>query len=199
MNFYSGAFPFFLLSISGMLGSRADLFLVSFYMDKINVAQYSVVLNFLIYLQAVSNFILQPFMKNFYRINVQATNRMISQLFGLGILVAMIGVPSTFWICSVFFHLEFDSVFWVLGIVYVIPVYFYLPKIYYLYKIGKEKIVLFVNLSGIAINIGLNVLWLPSFGISGALLSGTLVQVMYIFLYLFIEKKVLKNALLQMS
>lgn len=199
MSFFTGAFPFFLLSISGMISSRADLYLVSFNLDKIQVAQYSVLLNFLIYLQALSNFIFQPFMKNFYRINRQATKRMITQFWGIGILVAMLGVPAILWGCAIFFHLEFNTVFLWIGILYVVPVYFYLPKIYYLYKIGKEKTVLNVNLAGIILNISLNILWLPSLGMTGALLAASLVQVLNVALYLFIEKKIIKNDLIKVS
>ncbi|HRH66261.1 MAG TPA: hypothetical protein PLU53_08190 [Bacteroidia bacterium] len=197
-NIFGGAFLFFLLSLSGMIGSRVDLYLVSFYLDKLQLAHYSVLLNFLVYLQALSNFIFQPFINYFYRTNFQSTGKISFQLLSLGVLLAVCGVPAIAWICKHFYHIEFDNLFIWTGMIYVIPVYYYLPRIYFLYKTGKEYLVLLVNSAGIGMNILLNILWLPSKGIFGALLAASLVQLMYVAVYLLIEKK-MQNDFPEMS
>lgn len=198
-SFYEGAFPFFLLSISGMIGSRTDMYMVSVYLDKVQIAQYSVLLNFLIYLQALSNFIFQPFIKNIYRINIQSTRKLSRQLFGTGILVAGFGVPLVWWVCAYFFKIQFNLWMALTGIFYVLPVFYYLPRIYFLYKTGKEQWVLYVNLGGIILNFLLNLFWLPSFGISGALMAATVVQLASLLMYSILEKKLLRDVAFEMS
>ena len=75
MNFsFTKELSFFLLSISGMIGSRTDMYMVSVYLDKVQIAQYSVLLNFPIYLQAFEQFYFSTIYKNIYRINIQSTH-----------------------------------------------------------------------------------------------------------------------------
>ncbi|MBL0064485.1 MAG: polysaccharide biosynthesis C-terminal domain-containing protein [Bacteroidetes bacterium] len=197
--FYRGAGPFLLLSISGLISSRADLYLVSIYLDKYQIAQYSVLLNFLIYLQALSNYVFQPFMKNFYRIHSSGKKKITYRFIGLGILITLFGVPVVWWVTNNLFHLSFDANFIWLGMIYVLPIFLYLPVIYLLYKSGKEHVVLFLNLFGIVLNILLNMIWLPSLGMKGALLSAAVVQLSVALIYFFNTPKEKENDLLAVS
>lgn len=193
LHFYKGAGPFLLLSISGLISSRADLYLVSIYLDKYQIAQYSVLLNFLIYLQALSNYVFQPFMKNFYRIHSSGKKKITYRFIGLGVLITLFGVPLVWWVTNQLFHLSFDANFIWLGMIYVLPIFLYLPVIYLLYKSGKEKVVLFSNLFGIVLNILLNILWLPTLGMKGALLSAAVVQLSVALIYFFNTPKEKEN------
>ncbi len=197
--FYKGAGPFLLLSLSGLISSRADLYLVSIYLDKYQIAQYSVLLNFLIYLQALSNYIFQPFMKNFYRIHSSGKKKITYRFIGLGVFITLFGVPLVWWVTNHLFHLSFDANFIWLGMIYVLPIFLYLPVIYLLYKSGKEKVVLFSNLFGIVLNILLNLLWLPTLGMKGALLSAAVVQLSVALIYFFNTPKEKENDLLVVS
>lgn len=199
LHFYKGAGPFLLLSISGLISSRADLYLVSIYLDKYQIAQYSVLLNFLIYLQALSNYVFQPFMKNFYRIHSSGKKKITYRFIGLGVLITLFGVPLVWWVTNHLFHLSFDANFIWLGMIYVLPIFLYLPVIYLLYKSGKEKVVLFSNLFGIVLNILLNILWLPTLGMKGALLSAALVQLSVALIYFFNTPKEKENDRLVVS
>lgn len=199
LHFFKGAGPFLLLSISGLISSRADLYLVSIYLDKYQIAQYSVLLNFLIYLQALSNYVFQPFMKNFYRIHSSGKKKITYRFIGLGVLITLFGVPLVWWVTNQLFHLSFDANFIWLGMIYVLPIFLYLPVIYLLYKSGKEKVVLFSNLFGIVLNILLNILWLPTLGMKGALLSAAVVQLSVALIYFFNTPKEKENDRLVVS
>ncbi|MCX7852199.1 MAG: hypothetical protein N2383_05395, partial [Caldilineales bacterium] len=73
------------------------------------------------------------------------------------------------------YKIDLSYEFLILGGLYVLPLYYYISIIYELYKNNLQKIVLFVNLSGIVAKLILNLILLPRIGSIGALLSSAIV------------------------
>jgi O-antigen/teichoic acid export membrane protein len=176
LSYFGAALPFFLLGFSGMLQSRVDLYSVSLFLPAREVGQYQVFINFLIYLQAIANFVLTPFVKSLYRLDYGAIRQTSVRLLGLGLLVVPLGLFGVDWVLSSVYAIDVPPLFLLLGGLYVLPTYFYLPAIYSLYKADRQNIVLWVNISGAALNLLLNLFLIPRMGASGALLATTLVQ-----------------------
>lgn len=197
--YFRDAWPFFLLSLTGHLGSRADSYCVSIFLEKQEVARYSVLLNFLIYLQASSNFIVLPFLRSIYRLRGKALKKVSSRLLIPGALVSLFGVPASLLVCHYFFKMDYSWSIGLTGIVYVFPVYFMLPRIYFLFRIHKEKWVLMANTLSILLNISLNYLWLPVLGAEGALLAATVAQLSMLLFYHFTERYFLHHGHAELS
>ncbi len=188
-QFLVQALPFFLLGFSGMLQSRVDLYSVSYFLPAREVGQYQVFSNLMIYLQSLANFILIPFVKNLYRLP-EETIRKISLrlfLFGLGVIVPALGV--VYFVLTRFYEMEFPFSFYLFGGLFVLPIYFYLPTIYALYKTNQQNKVLGVNLAGSVLTLILNFLLLPRLGMIGAVISVALVRWLVWFTYAIISRR----------
>jgi O-antigen/teichoic acid export membrane protein len=175
-SYFGAALPFFLLGFSGMLQSRIDLYSVSLFLPEREVGQYQVFINLMIYLQAIANFVLMPFVKSLYRLDYGAIGRVSVRLLGLGVLLAPPALLGVNWLLSRVYAIDLPPLFLLLGALYVLPVYYYLPTIYGLYKADRQNTVLWVNLSGCALNLLLSLFLVQHMGAIGALLAATLVQ-----------------------
>ncbi|MGD2157999.1 MAG: polysaccharide biosynthesis C-terminal domain-containing protein, partial [Anaerolineales bacterium] len=57
------------------------------------------------------------------------------------------------------------------------------PIIYIMFRMNRQRLVLVANLTGIAINLLLNIILIPSLGLIGALLSTTVVRLIVLIFY----------------
>lgn len=170
-EYFSKALPFFLLGFTGLFQSRVDLICVTFYLPRPQVAQYQVYINFLLVVQAASNFILAPFVKNIYRLKHDSIMRIAIRLFLIGIICTAIAIPSINYILQTLYHFRLPMLTLISGGLFVIPVYYYSPIIYYILKLNGQRALLTINIAGIIVALILNVIFIPnsSNGISGAI------------------------------
>jgi Na+-driven multidrug efflux pump len=62
------------------------------------------------------------------------------------------------------------------GALLALPVYFYMPVIYALFKANRQSVVVTVTVLGIGVNLALNLWWLPGLGMLGAALAAAASQ-----------------------
>jgi O-antigen/teichoic acid export membrane protein len=168
------AFPFFLLGFTGLLQSRIDLYSVAYFLAPADVGQYQVLTGFLLHIQALANVILLPFVKALYRLDTTVLHRIAWKLLGVGMLLVPPAIVSVGWLLRHVYHFDLSPWLLVVGGLHALPVYYALPIIYSLYKADLQRQVLWVNAVGTGVNLGLNILWIPRWGLLGALLATTL-------------------------
>jgi len=182
-QYFALAFPFFLLGFSGMLNSRVDLYAVNFFLTAQDVAEYQVFTSFLLYLQALAGFILLPFVKNIYRLEIGSIYKLAFLMLALGLLV----IPSALFVLNLLlrglYQIELSPLFFLFGGLMTLPVFFNLPIIYALYKKDKQMVVLMVNITAVLINLWLNFLLLPRWGLIGAVVSTAIVKWLSLVVY----------------
>ncbi len=189
LKYFQTALPFFLLGLSGMLQSRTDLYCVAYFLPDSEVGHYQVLINWLIYVQVIASLILQPFLKNIYRLSFVAVKKIAGKLLLTGVLMVAATLPAIYFVLKYIYHFEIavSLLFW--GGIFVLPIFYYLPTIYILYKQARQRIVLHINIFGILANLFLNLILIKPFGISGALAASGLAQVSMLIAYLRYEKK----------
>ncbi|MCB9232648.1 MAG: polysaccharide biosynthesis C-terminal domain-containing protein [Bacteroidia bacterium] len=187
-HFLQAAFPFFLLGLSGMLQSRTDLYCVALYLGEDDLAAYQVLISMLLYLQALANFVLLPFARNLYRMKTSSIRKMSWSLTGLGLLMLLFAIPAVYLAYVWGFGFEMSLGLLIAGTLFVIPVFAYLPLIYALYKRRETGKVMWVNGIGIGVNLILNLVLLPFWGILGALAASAFAQWMILGLTWWFEK-----------
>lgn len=167
-RFFREAFPFFVLGLSGLLQSRIDLYTANYFLPPGEVAQYQVLATFVLLLQSLSNFVLAPFAKNIYRIQMQSILGLSSRLLALGAMAALPGLLVTQAIVGVHYGFDLPPGAFVMGGIAALPVFFYLPIVYALYKVGAQSVVVKINLIGIGVSFVLSAALLPRAGLTGA-------------------------------
>ncbi len=187
-RYFSLALPFFLLGLTGMLQSRIDLYTVSYYLPEKEVGQYQVFINLMIYAQSISAFILVPFIKTIYRLNNQAILKMSSRLFLLGcvLVIPLLGLAHV--VITYLYGFELPLPMLISGGLFVIPIYFYLPTIYALYKTNVQWQVIVVNLVGLGMNFLLNLWLVPRVGSLGAMIGSAAAQWAMWLVYLWLSR-----------
>jgi O-antigen/teichoic acid export membrane protein len=169
--YYSAALPFFLLGFTGLIQSKVDLMCVTFFLPKDQIAQYQVYVNFLLLVQASSDFLLAPFVKNLYRLKRTSIMKLSARLLVVGIMTAAIAIPTINVIIQVFYHFTLPTMALLTGGLFVIPIFYYSPITYYLLRLREQRSVLIINIIGAVIAFVLNMVLIPTSknGISGAM------------------------------
>lgn len=174
--YFAHAFTFFLIGFSGTLNSRIDLYSVSYFLTPGEVGQYQILINLLLYVQALSNFILLPFAKGLYRLTLTAILKVALRLLAVGVLITPVALFAISLILRVLYGISLPWLYWLMGAAYVLPIYFYAPVVYALFKADKQKIVIQASLFGALLNVLLNLWLIPNLGMLGALIATTLIQ-----------------------
>lgn len=183
-RYFTLALPFFLLTFSGMLQSRIDLYAVNIFLTPTDVAQYQVFINFLLYMQAAAGFIMQPFVKSVYRLDYPAIRKISFRLAILGCVIIPPGLVALALLLTRLYQIYLPAGMYVWGALYVLPIYFYLPTIYALYKAEQQNTVIKMNFLGVGLNFALSLILLPRVGMEGAVISAALVSWLAFFIYL---------------
>ena len=182
-RFLAGALPFFLLGLSGMLQSRADLYCASLLLDTIELAHYQVLVTLVSYLQALPNLALLPLIRALYRLGPEATPRLAGRMLLAGILgiPPLVGIGG--WLIASIYHFELPVLALVGVALAVIPIFWYLPQIYALYRLGQQQRVLWANIVGILASLAGSLLLIPRLGIAGGALAAAIGQWMMLVIY----------------
>jgi O-antigen/teichoic acid export membrane protein len=145
--------PFLLIGLSGMLASKSDLIFSNFYFSKEALAHYQVLTNFLVFIQAGSVYLLQPFVRNIYRLRKQVVQNLAIKLAMIGLAASVLGIAGLYVLLEFIYRLHFHPAVYLLSSLFVLPVYIYSPYIYYMYKANKQSTMVLLNFAGIGISL----------------------------------------------
>jgi O-antigen/teichoic acid export membrane protein len=182
-RFLRGALPFFLLGLSGMLQSRVDLYCASLLLGTIELAHYQVLVTLIGYLQALPNLALLPLIRALYRLGPEATPRLAGRM----LLAGLVGIPALVglggWLIAVVYQFELPLLALLGAALAAIPICWYLPQIYALYRIGQQQRVVWVNSAGILASLAGSLLLIPSLGVAGGALAAATSQWLMLAMY----------------
>ncbi len=170
------AVPFFLAGLSGLLASKADLYVVSAVLSNSEVGAYQVTVSLIAVLQGLAAIAYTPFVRDLYASSDSLSRGSSRRLMAAGLLCSVAAVPAGWLILNVLYGLNPPWSVLAVAAASVFPVYGTLPLVYSLYKVGREKRVIVVTFVGTAINIGLALGLVPVFGIVGGLAAGAATQ-----------------------
>jgi hypothetical protein len=175
-KFITGALPFFLLGISQLLHARISQFFVNTYLSNSDKAFYQVYINLLLYVAAVPNMVVTPFLKTLF----VSGKDVFRKVLGMFLLAALAVVPaalvSIYFLLAWVFHFQVSPKQLLLGGLFALPEFYFALRMYYFFSIDKEKTVVMINAACIALAALLGFLLIPGHGINGALLSAVASQ-----------------------
>lgn len=192
-SFYRAAFPFFLLGFTGLLQSKTDLYCLAIFSDQDMLARYQIFVNALAYLQVVGYLLIQPFAKAVLRMPFAGVWRLTNRMAVLGAFLVVLVLPLIVYAVKTFYLVEISSGLAISGALMVLPIFVYTPLIYFLYGRNRQNQVVWVNIPGILVNLGLNVLLIPSLKMTGAMIASASAQWMMLALYLIVVRRIKKQ------
>lgn len=183
-QYYALAFTFFLLGFSGMLNSRVDLYAVNHFLPAEEVGTYQVFSSYLLYLQSLAAFMLLPFVKTIYRLQYATIYKISRSLLGIGLLIMPPAMIALYFLLGTLYGLDLPPGVYVVGGLGVLPIFYFLPIIYALYRVDRQQTILVVNLLGISLSLLLNLWLLPVWGLLGAVVTTAVIKWLVLGIYI---------------
>lgn len=168
---YKNSLPFFILGLSGMINSKADLYIVNSFLPSEKIADYQLLISAFLMLQSLSVFIIAPLNKQLYRTNNETISKVKTLFRKFAIPIVVLSSCSIWVILEKYVYLGLDWKIYILCTLASFPSFFYVIPILNLYKKNLEKKVLYANLIAAFFNIIITLLLLPEYGILGAIIS----------------------------
>ncbi|MGB0886684.1 MAG: polysaccharide biosynthesis C-terminal domain-containing protein [Vicingaceae bacterium] len=164
--------PFFALSIAGLVQTKGDLYIVTYFLKESQVANYQIIIGFLILAQTFSAIILGPFQKNIYRWRKKNTFKLKKLYLQIGFVVSIVFTVILYFVLNNLYLISLSIWHLPLFFAYLYPLYIYLIESQLLLKHKKEKLLLKDTLIAAFFNILTALFLVPFYGIYGALFSG---------------------------
>lgn len=174
------SFPFWALGMAGLIQAKGDLYVVTYFLPKPEVAFYQVLIGFLILAQTGTAIIMGPFQKNIYRIKIQRITKLKQQYFTLGLVVTLLASVAIFIAIKYIYGFNEDWHLIAVVFLYLIPLYAYLLESQFLLKANLEHKLLQYTVSSGVVNLAFSFALVPVLGIYGALLSGIICRVVLV-------------------
>src|SRR6185369_16107111 len=100
---------------------------------------------------------------NIYRLGSKQINKITLNLFFAGIGIVSIALIFIYFILNILYHFNPGILVLTMGGLSILPIFYYLPIIYELYKLNKQNAVLIVNIFGIVSGFILNIIFISNF------------------------------------
>ncbi|KAA1244140.1 lipopolysaccharide biosynthesis protein [Aquimarina sp. RZ0] len=176
-------FPFFLIGFSGWLQSKIDLYIVSVFLTKTRLSEYQLLITAFLMLQAVSGFIVIPFMKHIFRMPQNNIKKLKTLLALFSFPIVITGTLIIRFILERVVNLDINYEIYLLGGLSSIPSFLYMIHIMELYKTGKEKRVMAINFMGAFVNLITILCLIYYYDITGVFIGVCITQWLILILY----------------
>jgi len=177
------SFPFLLLTFSGMLQQRTDLYCVAFFLEKAEVAKYQVYLNFLAFSQLAASIILSPYARNIFRLNEPSLRKLEKSFIKLGAGLTLVLIAMVYLLIRYVYQFELSAYLYGLGFIYVWLFYFYLIPNFEYGKHRKQQLVAYYSLAGGLVNLMGSIFLTPTLELEGALIAGVISQLFMVWIF----------------
>lgn len=183
ISFFVASFPYFLVAIGTMLQQRTDLLVATFFLSKKDIAMYQVLLSLLVLCQSILSLVLNPYIKNIYRLNRKSLLLLEKKFMTVGTLLSALGLAVVFLILQYIYVFNINGIVYLLGFFYVATYSFYAFRIHEINRLNKQLIISKYLFLSSLVSLVASMVLIPLYGITGALLSGLLGQLFIVFLY----------------
>ena len=183
LNEISDSVPFFLIGFSGWLQSKADIYLVSYFLPNSQLSEYQLLITAFLMLRAIAAFMLIPFTKHIFRLQPQNIKNLKRLLTYSALPIVAFGTFCIYIVLEKIVGLNIDWSIYILGGLSSLPYYFFAIDIMEFYKKKEEKKVMKLIFTGAFFNIFLIVLLIDKYQIHGVFMAICLTQLLMLFLY----------------
>jgi Na+-driven multidrug efflux pump len=141
-------------------------------------------------MQTVPGLIAGPYIKNLYRISSSSYKKIQFQFSIIGIVISSIFSLITYFAVTLIYHFNLPLSIYVFGFLYGLLTYFYMLQIYLLFKDKKQNQVMLISIISIVINFILCFVFIPLWGIQGAVIANVLSQIVLFIGYRYYWKSI---------
>ncbi len=174
--------PFLLMGLIALLQLKTDLYVINELSTKSITGSYQVLMSFVGMFMAVPGFIINPFVKNVYRLQAQQIKNIQYKFIGLGLMISIIATLVLWAVMYYVYKLNFSVPTYLFVAILMCLPFVYAFDIYKLYKANAQSKVLVINAVGIAIIFFCCLVFIPLWPINGALVAQLFAQLFLVLL-----------------
>lgn len=183
--------PFMMIGFLGILQQKSDMISIAWLSSKIEIAQYQVFSSFLLFAQAIPALLIGPYVKNLYRLPVSTYSKLQRLFTSYGFFISLASTLFIYIAIKIIYQFNFPYTIYILGFLNGWFTYFYMLKIFLMFKKQKQKQVMIINAGTIVLNFVFCFVFIQLLGIQGGILAAVISQLFTYFIY----KYYLKNNL----
>ena len=136
--------PFLIPMVLGTLRTKVDSYYGTIYFSKEDLSEYQIFISLISLIQLGVAYMINPFIKIFYRISKKTRTIIEKQFFYLGIGIGLIGISAIYIIITYVYQFTFSSISYLLGYLFIITLFVHLLLINEFYKNNKQTQVAYI-------------------------------------------------------
>jgi len=187
-------FPFFIPMFLGTIRSKTDAYYGTLFFNKEDLSHYQIFISLMMIVQLGASYIINPFLKNFYRVKQQIASKIEKQFSFLGLLVGIAFIPILYTLAHYVYGFHYSLLSYAFAFLFVITVFIHLLLISEFYKYNKQMTIARMTAIVACIQIVVGYYLIRDYHIEGALGTKVLGQWLIIILLLVLRKKHLPNS-----
>jgi O-antigen/teichoic acid export membrane protein len=184
---------FFIPIAIGTIRVKIDAYYGTFFFDDNTLSKYQILLNFLLLAQISSTFIINPFLKNLYRLKDFTIKTLHKRFFIFGWFFALIITLFTYFCIKYLYLLEFTFLQYLFAFLFIVPLFLHLLIINEYYKKNLQKKLIKIASFVVVLQLILGFFILKNWNLDGAIILKAVSQWIIVFL-LWLPIKKIKNA-----
>lgn len=175
---------FFLLSITGFLQSKIEVYVLKFYTDVVTLGEYHIISGFIIFAQSISSILTLPYIKNIYRMPEKKLIKIRNFMAKIGFLIQTLTTVIIYYTLKELYNIELNFNQIIASFLIGYPTYIYVAYVYNLYKKKLEFMVLKVCILCTLLNLVLSIIFLHlNYGITALLYTNAFIQIICLIYY----------------
>lgn len=184
--------PFLIPMALGTLRTKIDSYYGTIYFSKEELSQYQIFISFIALIQLGAAYMINPFIKIFYRISKKTRVVIERQFLFLGIGIGAIGIAIIYGIITYVYEFTFSNMSYLLGYLFMMTLFVHLLLINEFYKHNKQTLVAVIIGATALIQIVMGYFTIDTYQSIGALSIKVIGQWMVVLALLGFRKRFLK-------
>ncbi len=181
--------PFFIPMVLGTIRTKIDAYYGTVFFNKTDLSKYQIFITMIGLVQVGATYVINPFIKTFFRIGDNTRRRIEKQFVLLGLLAGVLTLPLLYFVSSGLYNFTFSNTSYLLAFLFICTLFIHLLLINEFYKKNKQTTVAVIIAITAIIQISLGYVVIDAQQIEGALFIKTLGQwLMIIALYIYKQR-----------
>lgn len=183
--------PFLIPMVLGTLRTKIDSYYGTIYFTKEDLSQYQIFISLIAILQLGAAYMINPFIKIFYRISKKTRAAIEKQFLLLGIIIGAIATAVMYVIITYIYEFTFSPMSYLLGYLFMMTLFIHLLLINEFYKNNKQTLVAIIIGVTALIQVALGYFTIETYQSIGALSIKVIGQWMVVLALLTFRKQLL--------
>jgi O-antigen/teichoic acid export membrane protein len=170
------SWSFFLLTFSGALQARVDLYIVALLLPPEDLGAYGVLTNFVLLTQSLAGALLAPVLPLLYRLSRAGVWRSVVRMLVIGVPLTLAAATVTLICLELLYGIHPSPLAIAAAWAAMVPCFLFTPLVHFQFRRGEARLVVAGSVLGTVVSLAGTLALAPGLGIAGAMVAAALAQ-----------------------